>query len=331
MPSGPPVLGWFLTYSQVGKDGTVWTKEGLLDFLRTVDTIREYVVCHELHQDGGDHYHCWVKFETGVLWKDVLRFKYNGHTADAKAARSARAVAGYCKKKGDYISNLENLETFMVSRGKKRNLEMLEKGALRCMTEGDIHPMNYMRMASSISQYDIDLSPETEPVAKMRGVYIYGPTGVGKSLAVERAFPKCYMKNGSKWFPGYTDQEVVHLEDLGPELAPKIAGYLKVWCGQGPLSSGETKNGHRKLHFTKFIVTSNYPLDQLGLNLPDYYALSRRFEDNYFEMKMGDRSPFPESPEVQTSDSGIVQLFASPPDQFLPPWTELAGSGSDDE
>lgn len=64
--------------------------------------IEEMVVAHEKHQDGGSHYHAWVKFNRRARHQP-LYWKWEGRTACVRTnIKSAQAVIKYCKKDGDY-------------------------------------------------------------------------------------------------------------------------------------------------------------------------------------------------------------------------------------
>lgn len=71
--------------------------------------IEEYVVAHELHQDGTDHLHCWFKLASKTNIKDQFKLdltyegtKYHGMY---EGARSNIKVLKYVTKDGDYISS----------------------------------------------------------------------------------------------------------------------------------------------------------------------------------------------------------------------------------
>lgn len=71
--------------------------------------IEEYVVAHELHQDGTDHLHCWFKLASNVNYKksDCLDLFYNEikYHGMYEGARSNIKVLKYVTKDGDYISS----------------------------------------------------------------------------------------------------------------------------------------------------------------------------------------------------------------------------------
>jgi len=133
-------------------------------------------------------------------------------------------------------------------------------------------------------------------------ILIYGPTGTGKSFAIEtiegclNMFWKeycnsrnkeykplsTYYKKCNKWWDGYLGQEIVAIEELEPSWTRLSGNLLKQLCDQYPFPvecKGATINKIRPLYV---IMTSNYDLKQLctkengSLITKNYEPLKRR-------------------------------------------------------
>lgn len=51
----------------------------------------------------------------------------------------------------------------------------------------------------------------------LRGEWIYGPSGVGKSRRARDLYPGAYPKLCNKWWDGYQCQSAVIMDDIGIE------------------------------------------------------------------------------------------------------------------
>lgn len=109
--------GWFLTYPRCPL-----AKEDVLNLLNQTGVIKEYVVCEELHKDGAPHLHAFIKYNKKTDWKKD-KWDLPGYHGSYEVAKSWIKCEKYCKKDGNYISNID-VQSAKAKKGKS-NKELL--------------------------------------------------------------------------------------------------------------------------------------------------------------------------------------------------------------
>ena len=93
----------------------------------------------------------------------------------------------------------------------------------------------------------------------VKGVWLHGAAGNGKSQLARERYPESYKKLANKWWDGYNGQKFVLLEDL--DVNHDMLGYhIKLWADKYHCL-GETKGGMVALCHEKLVVTSQYHPD----------------------------------------------------------------------
>lgn len=140
----------------------------------------------------------------------------------------------------------------------RKNKDLLEMGPEKAVAEGLIDVRQYLQLKKNIDAYKL-CTAEPQPTDTVRGTWIWGPSGVGKSFKARAEFQDIYLKPQSKWFDGYTGQQTILLDDHDN---PCLGHFLKIWADHYPCS-GETKGGTVPLMHRDIVVTSNKSIEQL--------------------------------------------------------------------
>lgn len=273
--------GWFLTYPKCDL-----TPQEALELLQKLPyLIKDYIIAQEQHKDGTNHLHAFIRYHKKIEWTpkrwDLLQYHGN-----YEGAKSWSAVMKYCTKGGNYISNID----VNAAENKKaaRNQQLLEQEPQQLIKDGVIGVLQLPQLIKAKAAYSL-LKPAVQ-TTHVRGVWIWGRTGIGKSYLVREVFKSgLYLKSQSKWWDGYNGQEVVLIDDFDirqsqtdkpDSLVQAFGHYLKIWADRYSCTA-EQKGATINLHHRLLIITSNYSPYQCFWTKTDnelVQAVSRRFK-----------------------------------------------------
>lgn len=274
------IKGWMLTYPQ-----NEAPKEVLMNKLIELGAI-EAVVCEEKHEDGSPHLHAFAKFDPGFKVNDAPRiFNLLDKTGSYEPARSWKACQEYVQKDGNFITHNIDIESAQNKKA-KRNREMLERPISELVDSGVISLLQapQLKKAKLVYEECKNNQFEVDP-SQQRGVWIYGPPGVGKSYKVRSENEDLYIKSQNKWWDGYTGQKSVLIDDFDRQ-GECLSHYIKIWSDVYK-STGEVKGGVVNLNYNKLYITSNYSIDEIFCSDSVLCeAIKRRFEVIHCPLKL---------------------------------------------
>lgn len=255
-----------------------------------------YVVfCREIHVSGEYHLHGLLqgdpKFRINspftldiVIEGTEMSENYHGHY---EGARDALATRAYVMKHGDYVewgNFLSNSKKDVaIERRRKHNELLLSQPLTISVQTGQVGLLKYCEAKKSILAYNNDIR-SLPAFNQSENIWIYGASETGKSRWARANTIRPYFKAQNKWWDGYNGEEHVILDDLDSSC---ISHYLKIWADNYPGWVGEIKGDYVYPFIKKFIVTSNFSIENLfgpqtkEFNGDDttWRAIKRRFRE----------------------------------------------------
>nr|WAE42427.1 MAG: replication associated protein [Cressdnaviricota sp.] len=273
---------FFLTYSRCELDQETIKNHLLERFQSELKNVEKYVVCQEEHKDGGKHSHCFIELADEFRakkpsnWLDI-----QGHHPNIENVRSYKKCLNYIVKDGKYIANF-NVKVPNITK-KELGLKLIQGEDLITLVEK--HPellIGYKRIKEDVSIYRQD-KEKPQPLDKPCGVWIAGPSGVGKSTIATTKFGDYYFKDPSKWWDGYNGESTVICEDVDASWRD-IIPFFKIWGDRYPFRA-QVKGSSLFIRPVKLVVTSNKTIEELlevlKWDINDYVPYLRRFSSYY--------------------------------------------------
>lgn len=279
----------FLTYPQ-----TAVTKQELLDVLVAKLPVKNAIICQEKHGDGNPHLHAVVKLSKKVNIRDQRLLDVGSVHGKYESCKNYRQAVKYVTKE-DQEPLLYQIDEASIKSIIGKKLDPYEFGALKpkdlqpwIIKNGlQLHAKRYLDNHKAFRAS----APEPEDCDDVRGYWIYGRPGIGKSTFVRdwaRSLNQdLYSKNNDQWFNHYNDERFILFDDVDRYCIPQ-GNNLKKWADKFKVSHG-VKGSEVWLRHEYFVCTSNYRIGEIWSS-DDYLctALIRRFRFIDYERMVND-------------------------------------------
>lgn len=249
-----------------------------------------YIYGRELGEDRSTpHFQGFMYFANPTTFNRVRQLLSRAHIEAQKG--TCQQALTYCKKDGDYEEWGDPPKASgggATQRERWRELIRLsELGELDTIKQE--FPSEYFRYHERIRS--LRIRPSTTLDGELQNEWWYGDTGTGKSRRLWEQFPNHYAKELNKWWDGYSNEEVVAIEEWCPKNEC-TASFLKIWADRYPFPAQIKGGSLRNIRPKKIIVLSNYTIDQCFPQVEDQLPIKRRFKVIHFPRIFVPREPY---------------------------------------
>lgn len=211
-------------------------------------------------------------------WSNKIRFgalKRYAPTVNLREVKIDNGVRDYCMKEETRVAGPWEFGKIPLSRNSKTDWALVKQAAKA--GDYDKIPDNILVTHYSNIQKLYKDNCKVTSSSTVRGIYIHGDAGIGKSYLARSLFPDepVYTKNPNKYFDGYQNETVIIWDDLDLMHPSMFSYYFKVWTDRYGVR-GEIKGSTIPLNHKYFIFTSQYKFEEMFTDLKTREAMGRR-------------------------------------------------------
>lgn len=224
------------------------------------DDANRMVASLEVGESGTEH------IQGAVTWKAAKRLtqlKKLHPGAHWEAAIATGSMFLYCKKAGSMLLIDSNNRT----QGSRVDIAAAYAAAAAGQPLAEFlteHQPGYQAIqVYRVAAYAL---AAPRPIAPIRVIWRWGPSGVGKTRWAHENFPDLYVVPDFKWWDGYTGQKTVLFDDIRGDFCPfhEWLRLLDIY----PLQK-QFKGGWVHVQYTTAIITCPFPPEVLWMNRGD--------------------------------------------------------------
>ena len=227
---------------------------------------------------GTPHLQGFVRFLTEKSLKQVRSYLPG---CDVRVADMPEAAIEYCKKDGEYTERgTAPIFAKQKGAGEKRRWGEIREACEQGRFEDLPDEIRYKNLKLNKAHRNEALRSRELHDTEAQMLWYYGEAGTGKSRKAREENPGAYLKMCNKWWDGYTDQDVVIIEDFD-EAHSVLCHHLKIWGDRYPFLA-EVKGDAINIRPKLIIVTSNYHPRDIWVKDRDVEPILRRFKCEKF-------------------------------------------------
>jgi len=229
-----------------------WTEQEY-DKIIKWDMIRYLIVGKEIGESGTPHLQGYVEWTRARFLSPLKKLNKRIHWAEARAEFHPNRE--YCSKEGDFFELGEPAQ-----QGKRNDLlevrEMVDNGVPE-LEIANTHFSTWANNYRALERYQ-RLRQQHRTTAP-QCIWLWGSAGVGKTRSVIDNHEDVYIKDGTKWWDGYNNNEVILIDDFDGQWPFRdLLRLLDRYPYQGQI-----KTSYVNINSSHIYITCEHP--------PDYY------------------------------------------------------------
>lgn len=258
-----------------------YTEEDI-EHLKQVKGVKYCLFGREVGKEGTPHLQGMIVFENPRSWDAVrTRIFKNNHI---EVAKSMAALRQYCKKDGDIVEWGQQPE-----QGRRVDIEDMVEQVQQGAKAKDLWKRNPTLMTQyhrSFERCRYDMLEDRTEAPKVH--WFWGGTGTGKTRTAFESSESCYIKDGTKWWDGYFQQESIIIDDFDGQWPYRDLLRL---LDRYPYS-GQVKGGYVKVNSPNIYITCEHKPDHFWEDTELAQVLRRITEVRIFKRKEAEESEF---------------------------------------
>lgn len=178
------------------------------DHFSLVESPFDYVIFGlEVGEEGTTHYQCYLYHHSKARFSAIKKHFPRAHIEYSLG--TIEQNYDYCSKDGNFVEIGDK-----PRQGTRNDFDEVRE-ALESLPFEEVaqqHFTHFLRYGRSMRDYVslIQTHRTTKPYVK----WVYGPTGVGKTSSCISSHKSFYIKDSTKWWDGYSQQEAIIIDDF---------------------------------------------------------------------------------------------------------------------
>lgn len=204
------------------------------------------IIGKEIGEKGTPHLQGYMEFENAISHNKIKKLSPRLHFEPRRG--TPKQASDYCKKDNNYFES-----GTLSKQGERTDLSIV---AEKIIEKEDIrkialeHPTTFIKYHKGLTALHNIIKPHRDK--RPTCYWFYGSSGVGKTYRAKQLGKSYFIKDNTKWWADYNQEEVIIIDDFRKDDVP-LQVLLK-WLDENKLSV-EVKGGYIPLNSPIIAIT----------------------------------------------------------------------------